>query len=58
MPRYIVSVVPTHVGMARVESIRPDVVERSPHARGDGPLVNKDYSAQVAVVPTHVGMAR
>ena len=51
-------VVPTHVGMARVEVRVMKIGARSPHARGDGPEAAERRVATKTVVPTHVGMAR
>ncbi len=34
---YVIDVVPTHVGMNRLEIVEPSAFSRGPHARGDEP---------------------
>ena len=51
-------VVPTHVGMARRVLLGFEEASRSPHARGDGPVLMNYHEQDAGVVPTHVGMAR
>ncbi len=45
------SVLPTHVGMVRVQTICATVKKCSPHTRGDGPYYGADIAGQKAFSP-------